>query len=36
MEELAPAPIEREEIDVIFLRIHDDVDEMKAAWEKLE
>lgn len=36
MEELAAAPVEREEVDVMFLRIRDDVDEMRAAWERLE
>ena len=36
MEELEAAPVEREEVDVMFLRIRDDVGEMKVAWERLE
>jgi len=36
MEELAAAPVEREEVDVMFIRIRDEVGEMRVAWERLE
>jgi hypothetical protein len=34
--EPAAAPVEREEIEVMFLRTRDDVGEMRAAWARLE
>jgi hypothetical protein len=36
MEELSAAPVERDEVDVMFIRTRDDVGEMKVAWERLE
>ena len=36
MEEVHAAPVEREEVLVIFIRIRDDVGEMGPAWERLE
>ena len=36
MEELSASPVEREDVDVMFLRTRLDADEMKQAWEQLE
>jgi hypothetical protein len=36
VEGLAAGPVDREEIEVMFLRTPDDVAEMGPAWEKLE
>jgi hypothetical protein len=34
--EVAATPVERDSVEVMFLRIGDDVSEMKMAWERLE
>ena len=36
MEEVHAAPVERDEVEVMFIRIRDDVAEMGPAWERLE
>jgi hypothetical protein len=36
MEELSTQPVDHSEVDVMFIRIRDDVGEMKVAWERLE
>ena len=36
MEELAATTVERDEIEVMFLSIRDDVEEMGPAWQRLE
>jgi hypothetical protein len=36
MAELAATPVERDEVDVMFIRIRDNVAEMREAWERLE
>ena len=35
-EELPATPVEREDVDVMFIRIRDDVAEMGPAWQRLE
>jgi DNA gyrase inhibitor GyrI len=36
VEELAASPVERDAVEVMFIRIRDDLSEMRAAWERLE
>jgi hypothetical protein len=36
VDELHAAPVERDEVEVMFIRIRDDVEEMGPAWERLE
>jgi hypothetical protein len=36
MVELSATPVERDEVNVMFIRTGDDVGEMRAAWERLE
>jgi DNA gyrase inhibitor GyrI len=36
VDDVQASPVEREEVEVMFIRIPDDVGEMKAAWERLE
>jgi hypothetical protein len=36
MEELSAAPVDREDVAVMFIRLRDDVAEMGPAWQRLE
>jgi hypothetical protein len=36
VEDIVATPVDRDEIEVLFLRTRDDVGEMRAAWERLE